>query len=646
MNTDNPQSQPVSRRRTRRRQDLQKSDPNLIGESERQVSPGPAYRVCHGCISLGGDRPKIIANFTASITKSILIDDGLQQSRLLVISGKLADGQDLPEIMVSADKFDDLGWIMELWGPQAIVHAGKKAHLKVAIQQFSDEAPEERRFSHTGWVQLDGNWCFLHAGGAIGASGPVHQIATELPSALSRFELPSHVAPSRLQEAIRESLNLLNLAPDRITVPLLAGVYRAVLGPVDFSLFLVGSTGIFKSQMAALMQQHFGLELDSSHFPANWSSTANALEAISFHAKDVPLVIDDYVPSGNHLARNAMQQIAERIIRAQGNSSGRQRLNADSSMRVTKSPRCLILGTGEEAPAGQSLQGRMLILPVAAGDVDMARLTEVQEVAQTGTYAVAMSGFVTWVAGRYEELINRVRKETASPESRFRIDGLHTRTPRIAASLMIALQIFLEFAVEQGAITGDESEAIDARAWSAMREAVEHQHQTQRQTDPVERFIALILSLLSTGRAQLVPVRRLNSVACGTSQSLPDSPVIGWKDDTTIYLDPEAAFAEVSRLAREQGEPFAVHASTLWQRMNQAGLLVTEPSQKTYLHRLPSPHRAQRGLRLAPGVLELPNGTVAVRPSERSTMSSPAEDEPVSPPRCRVRRSSRRQRSE
>jgi hypothetical protein len=49
-------------------------------------------------------------------------------------------------------------------------------------------------------------------------------------------------------------LNFLALAPDRVTFPLLAAVYRAPFGNTDFSMFLVGKSGVFKTALAALCQ--------------------------------------------------------------------------------------------------------------------------------------------------------------------------------------------------------------------------------------------------------------------------------------------------------------------------------------------------------------------------------------------------------
>jgi hypothetical protein len=69
-----------------------------------------------------------------------------------------------------------------------------------------------------------------------------------------------------------------------------------VLGNADFALHLAGETGAFKSELAALHQQHFGCGMNRENLPAAWSSTGNALEVLAFHAKDALLVIDDFAP--------------------------------------------------------------------------------------------------------------------------------------------------------------------------------------------------------------------------------------------------------------------------------------------------------------------------------------------------------------
>ena len=44
--------------------------------------------------------------------------------------------------------------------------------------------------------------------------------------------------------------------------------------------------GTFKTELAALAQQHYGAGLDARHLPGSWSSMGNSLEALAFAAKD------------------------------------------------------------------------------------------------------------------------------------------------------------------------------------------------------------------------------------------------------------------------------------------------------------------------------------------------------------------------
>ena len=172
--------------------------------------------------------------------------------------------------------------------------------------------------------------------------------------------------------AVRASLRFLALAPDRISFPLLAAVYRAPFGNMDFSVFLTGRTGSFKTALAALCQQHFGAEMDASRLPANFASTANSLEHLAFSAKDALLVVDDFVPTGG-MGDNLLHGVAERLFRAVGNRQGRNRMGSNGQLRSSQSPRALLLATGEEVPRGQSLRARLLMVEVQPGDVRKVR---------------------------------------------------------------------------------------------------------------------------------------------------------------------------------------------------------------------------------------------------------------------------------
>ena len=349
--------------------------------------PPPQYFEENGCICRNvqtKEGPIIVAlcNFVARIVEDVVHDDGAEQTRSLAVQGALADGTPLPRAEIPAADFAAMNWTVPAWGTRAVVFAGMgtKDHLRAALQLLSGDVPRHTIFKHTGWRQIDDCWFYLHAGGAIGANGHNDAIPVVLPEPLAGFRLPPPLVPvspgdvhlagelgaaalreaADLSNAVRASLGMLRLGPDRLTFPLLAAIYRSVLGDTDFALHLAGPTGCFKSEAAALAQQHFGPEMDSRHLPASWSSTGNALEGLAFTAKDALLVVDDFCPTGSASDVQRSHKEADRLFRGQGNRAGRQRMRADATLRPAKPPRGLTVSTGEDTPRGQSLRPAVL----------------------------------------------------------------------------------------------------------------------------------------------------------------------------------------------------------------------------------------------------------------------------------------------
>lgn len=618
MNSQSEQRIPRTRRRTRAT-DTESTSSTIVSLAE--VTPplntgGLPFAIQDGQLYTTGETPRLLANFTAHITRELILDDGLETHREYEIEVILRDGTSIPTFMIPTSQFASMTWVHEKVGVQAIIAPRSQELVRIAIQYLSEEAEECRIFSHTGWTMHHGQRCYLHAGGAIGADGAVTDVATALPSALHHFELPAPPNGDALQSAVHNVMDLLEIAPAQVIVPLLGAIFRSVFPDADFTVFLEGRTGVFKSQLAALAQQFFGPQMNSSRLPANWSSTANSLESLCFHAKDALIVVDDFVPQGNQLSRNSMQMTAERLIRAQGNASGRHRMKADGTQRLPKPPRGLILATGEEIPNGESLQGRMLIIHVGKDDVNVERLTQAQEDAENGLYASAMSGFISWIASDYDNLISRMKGEVTELRTSLRQQGVHARTPGTAASLIVALRFFLEFCREIEALSEQECERLSSRFSVAILDAVTEHHSTQREINPVNQFLGFVTSLLTTGAAFL---KRIPSAGiCDSDHRAGDGVQIGWLHGVDIYLDQDAAFAAVQSLVRSQGDLFPIKASTLFKRLDEAGMLVREATQSTRKHRLPAPLHEIRALRLADNVLKIPEVSFAPVPPPRS----------------------------
>jgi hypothetical protein len=535
-----------------------------------------------------------LTNFRARIVAQVVEDDGAEQRWLLEIEGVL--GPRTARFGLAASAFNAMNWPTEHLGANAVTYAGMglRDQAKVAIQLLSGDVPERTVYTHLGWREIGGEWAYLHGGGAIGPLGPVGGVETRLEGALARYVLPGPPTGAELQTAVRASLRLLELAPDRVSVPLLAATYRAILGASDFSVHLAGPTGTFKTELAALVQQHFGAAMDSRNLPGSWSSTGNLLEAVAFAAKDAVFVVDDFAPAGSAGDIQRLHRDADRLLRAQGNSAGRGRMRADTTLRPSKPPRGLVVSTGEDVPRGQSLRARVLVLEVDPGDVDVAVLSACQADAAAGLYSAAMAGFIGSIAGRYGAIRAGLRAEIVRLRGQALGSRAHRRTPEIVANLAIGFDQFLAFAEAVGVIEPHEHVALSKRCWLALGQAAAGQADYQAASEPGSRFLELLAAAISSGRAHIagedggVPPnpgawgwRKETQGAGAFGQDVwrPGHERVGWvvEDDHghDLFLEPEASFAAAQSMGRDTGDPLAVQPKTLHRRLAQAGLLLS-----------------------------------------------------------------------
>jgi hypothetical protein len=444
-----------------------------------------ANRTYHEKLTKDGPVPELLSNFAARIVQDVVYDDGAEQSRRLALEGTLSDGRPLPRVEVPAGDFAGMTTIVPSWGTIAVKSAGWGAtdHLRCAIQLLSGDVPRRTVFTHLGWRKVENEWVYLHAAGAVGSTGPVATVEVDPPAPLAGYVLPDP-GDEHLAATVRASLRVLDLGPNRLTVPVLAAVYRAVMGGSDFGLHLAGPTGVFKTELAALAQQHFGAGLDARHLPGSWASTGNSLEALGFAAKDALLVVDDFAPGGSTHDVQRYHKEADRLLRAQGNTAGRGRMRPDGTLRPPKPPRGLVLSTGEDVPRGQSLRSRLLVLEVSPGDVDAERLTLCQRDAAAGLYAQALAAFLRWLAPRYETTRAALKDKVAELREEFQQADQHARTPGIVADLGIGLWTFLRFAKSVGVIDREEQTALWERAAAALTEAALAQAIHQADAEP------------------------------------------------------------------------------------------------------------------------------------------------------------------
>ena len=533
-----------------------------------------------------------LANFVARIVADITIDDGVERRQEFEVEVR-QDGR-VESRRLSAAEFSGMTWPVAILGARGIVSAGLglRDHSRAAIQHLSS-APQRRTvITHTGWHRTGAGWVYLHGTGALGGYGPVRDIEVELPRALSPFVLVEPATQDGRTAAVRSVFEVYPVAPDRIMLPLLAAVARAIIGGADFSIHLAGRTGAGKTELAAIPQSFFGSGFDSRNLPASWSSTANALEELAFVAQDAVLVVDDFAPSGARVDVARLHRDADRLLRAQGNRAGRARMGWDrgaATARPPHPPRGLIVSTGEDVPEGLSLRARILVVEVAPGDVSWPALSAAQQAAASGAYAGATASFIRWLAPRLDSV--RADFSARIHDERQRKVAAHLRTNDAVAQLQAAWAVVLHFAAETGALSVDEAAAWEERGRAALDDLAAAQAGHQAAADPALRFLDLLRAAVASGEAHLAS-RDGGLPADGAgawgwrSETTPDGGLIwrppaasrrvGWVDGDLVLLEPEAAVAAARMLGERSGGGFSVGPRTLHKRLHERGWLAEQ----------------------------------------------------------------------
>jgi hypothetical protein len=500
-----------------------------------------------------------LCNFDSQIKEDIILDDGADQTRAFVIDGRLDTGVLLPAVRIPASRFNSMIWVTESWGMRAVVRAGNgtKDYLREAIQRLSPAARLRHIYTHTGWQKIGDKWIYLSGSTAGNADFEV-----DLGPELARYRLPIIIEDE--VGAVRLSLDLLRIAPLRITAPLFAACYRAPLVsafPQDLSLWIEGKTGSMKSTLTALFASHYG-DFDRIHLPGAWASTANQLERRAFLIKDSLFVIDDYAPTG--LDHREMEVKASRLLRAQGNLAGRARLRSDLTERSAFYPRGIIISTGEQHPQGQSLLARTLVIELDRDDVDLTALTGLQEQARRLVHA--MGGYIRWLAPQMDAMPALLREAFAAARTKATNGTEHLRIPEAAAHLWLGLHCGLTYAQEIGAIDHAGAEQLLKDSWDAFIQIGRDQAIVVEQEDPVRRFLTVMHTILTQGRVIIIATDER------APEPKPGVDFLGWFDADWLYLMPEATFAAVVRFCRDSGEHFPIRQERLKKDLAKAGI--------------------------------------------------------------------------
>jgi hypothetical protein len=302
-----------------------------------------------------------------------------------------------------------------------------------------------------------------------------------------------------------------------------------------------------------------------------------------FHAKNVPIVVDDFNPRGTQHDISRFHQLIDRVVRGQSSGIGRGRLRQDITMRDPKPPRGLLMITAEDVPTGHSLAARMLNIDLRKDDIDWKQLSQAQVAAGQGVFATAMSGYLQFLSGRIGAISARLREEVAGLREKV-VGANHRRTPEIVANLMLGWRYFIEYARSVGALTADEAIQLEVRAWDALIEASELQRIYLVQANPAKQFVLLLCSAIATGLAHLLDMKGdapadyerwgWRREEMGENSVLrARGNCIGYVSGDDIFLIPEAAYRVAQDMARGGPPGLTIGQPMLRKHLAENGML-------------------------------------------------------------------------
>ncbi len=514
--------------------------------------------------------PVRLANFEARIMEEIIEDNGVEQNYSIIVEGIQPD-KVLPPVEVAASSFSTMNWVHK-WGSKAILEPGtmNKDYVRHSIQVRS--TPKRTTcYTHTGWRQIKGEWTYLTGSGAIG----MDNITVKLSKEDERYSLPLKMENEI--EAIKTSLSFIKVGKTKVTYPLLCNLYLSplttILNPMpNYSVYIHGDTGLFKTTISILLISHFGTFHGIDRLP-NFDDSANSIERRAFVLKDVLMPLDDYHPSTQRYDAHKKETTAQRIIRAFSNRSGRGRLNPDSSDKGRYEPRGMLIVTGEELVSLQSTLARTSVIEISKGDIYKDQLTILQKRADLLPHA--MASYILWL----KDHINEIREEFPKRFRELRnkaFDGnIHLKLPEQMAFSFFAIENVLSWAYEKGAIGQSQAKEMAAEVWDILKIIAIEQSQRLATEDPVNKFIDILKTLLTQGKV------KIQSRDDFSLQGDEKGDFIGYFDDMHLYLIPTALWHSLEVYCREENTRFPVKKDTLYRNMRKRNLIAIDGVRNT-----------------------------------------------------------------
>ena len=537
---------------------------------ERQSLPSEdRYLVVDGCIvyekvtERGVSRQKI-TDWTAQVVeRSSRIDDDGQVEHLVKLElSRLGKTQPL---VVPSELFGDANALQRHIARQAgerfTARTGMSKHLPTALLSLSEDYPTRTTYRFMGWTKIDGHWAFVTPGLTVDANGVCEQPPeVELEMRLRDYGLraadwsQSAAAFAAFKDTLPEAS-----APALIAYAFLPLVQRffPAAAPKP-ALHLQGTTGTGKSEIASLLCSFYG-QFTRDLPPSQWGDTVNTVEALGYSLADALYWVDDYK------AIYADERTFTRFLQSYSRGMGRGRLTREAKVRQERPCRGHILSTGETTIEGEaSVLSRMIVLEIPPWEArDPAGKALVRADEQREALSGFTARFIQWIAAQADaDTLAKRLTEGFEQNARSYQDKLRGKLERQAhtgrmvqnwAVLATVYQLLRDFLVELNA----------DQLLPVWQDSIVETVQAVQQERAGQIFLNLLGQLVAGGQCVIADSLR------NPNDPAPGATIIGYRDQGFVYLLPEIAYREVSKI-----QPLKFTAHAIGSQLKEEGILI------------------------------------------------------------------------
>lgn len=526
----------------------------------------------------------------------------------------------LPEDLADARRFLTCCY-GALGGDLVLASTTAAKHLPIAATVLAD--PERERsevYEFTGWHDRDGALVYLAAGGAIGTDDALTVDLAGLAAGAGVPALAGFGPRDDGDEALAAALAAIGgpvrrAFSDSVTLPGLAAVWLAPL--LRFSptvdrpaLHYIGTSGVRKSALLALLQAFYGLPEPA----LSWRGTANSIEIALSALRDALVTVDDLK------AGTSDRGAGVKIIQAYADRRGRSRATRTGELAQARFVGGLLVSAGEDIPSGEaSVAARALFVPVPADAANLEALTAAQ--AAAGSLPTAAARYIAWLLSWGDDLAPVLAERFTAARARYR--QVLARRSGINDAGRVAVNCAL---LDMGASVG--ADWLRAAGWTADQ-AGEYLESTRAilgrlallQAEAIGEesaalaFVAGLRALLDGRRVELVDVEDGKALPAlsGCSATTAGGLVIGWRQGDALLLQPDLTLAEVRRWLGSQGRQLPTDRG-LYAQLRDGGYLAETSGDKSTAVRWIA-GRSQRVLTLKAEALSEPAGGAPETPN-------------------------------